>query len=145
MRMGSSGLPTQEYHCNADGPFDIHLSFADDVPTASPCPECGGSSRHVLRAPAGGAHFSRTWNEQANEYQRDPYTQAKAQSWNNYNEKRDMGIRLDKPNEKGLQIASKAIDDESRSPRPSAPRQQKYYTRRLAQQDKEAKAAEQRQ
>ena len=80
-------MPNQEYHCKHHGPFDIHLTFAEDVPKTSPCPSCGVGSRHVLRAPA--AQFEYTWNDQANEARRDPYTQAKTQAWNCYNEQRD--------------------------------------------------------
>ena len=51
----------------------------------------------------------RTWNEKANEYQRDPYTQAKAQLENNYNRNRDMGLDTPKPTEEGVQVAARQI------------------------------------
>jgi hypothetical protein len=100
-------VPTQEYECQTDGAFDIHLSFKEDVPSSVKCPDCGVPSRHVLHPPA--ALFARTWNEQANDYQRDPYTQAKAQATNMYHEQKDMGIRVDKPTEEGLQRAAAQI------------------------------------
>ncbi len=127
--MGSSELPVQEYRCDNDGPFDIHLTFAEDVASSTPCPECGVPSRHVLRAPA--AKFARTWNEQANDDQRNPYTQAKAQSWNNYNEKRDMGVWLDKPTEESIQVGARAIDESERNPKPPAHIQQMQHARKL--------------
>ena len=126
--METKGLPTQEYNCDTDGAFDIHLTFAEDVPETSPCLSCGKSSRHVLRAPA--AQFARTWNEQANEAQRDPYTQAKAQSFNMYNEQRDMGVRLEKPTEAGIQVAAKALDHSERHPKPPAHIQQRDFIRK---------------
>jgi hypothetical protein len=86
------------------------------------------------------AKFSRTWNEQANEYQRDPYTQAKAQSWNMYNEQRDAGIRLDKPTEETIQVGAKAIHDGERRPRPSAEQRQLSNLRRT-QRDRKKKIA----
>ena len=123
-------MPTQEYHCNSDGPFDVHLTFAEDVPRCKDCPTCGLDSRHVLRPPA--VKFARTWNEQANESQRDPYTQAKAQSWNMYNEQRDRGVKLDKPTEAGIQVAAAALDQSERNPPPSAEQRQLTNIRRAA-------------
>jgi hypothetical protein len=120
-------LPTQEYHCDRDGAFDIHLTFAEDVPVTHRCPKCSLEGRHVLRAPA--SKFARTWNEQANEAQRDPYTQAKAQSENMYNEQRDMGVRLDKPTEESIQGAAAALDHSERHPKPPAHIQQRDFTR----------------
>ncbi len=107
-------MPKQEYHCRQHGPFDIILTFHDDVPASAPCPECGSEGRHVLRAPA--AHFARTWNEQANEARRDPYTQAKTQAWNCYNEQRDQGVRMDEPTEAGIQVGAKGIYEQERKP-----------------------------
>ena len=51
----------------------------------------------------------RTWNEKANEYQRDPYTQAKAQLENVYNENRDRGLDTAKPTEQAIQVAAAQI------------------------------------
>ena len=121
-------MPTQEYHCDRDGPFDIHLTFAEDVPATYPCLTCLEEGRHVLRAPA--AQFARTWNEQANDSQRNPYTQAKAQTWNSYHEQRDMGVRLDKPTEGGIQVAAAAIDHSERNPKPPAHIQQRDFARK---------------
>lgn len=115
-------MPTQEYNCDSDGPFDVHLTFAEDVPRCKDCPTCGLDSRHVLRAPA--AKFARTWNERANESQRDPHTQATAQSWNMYNEQKDLGVRTPKPTEESIQVAAKAIDHSERNPPPSAEQRQ---------------------
>ncbi len=121
-------MPTQEYHCHADGAFDIDLTFAEDVPKTSPCPDCGVEGRHVLRAPA--SKFEYTWNDQANEARRTPYTQAKAQSWNTYNEQRDMGVRLDKPTEASIQTAAAAIDHSERHPLPPAHIHQRDFARK---------------
>jgi hypothetical protein len=84
--------------------------------------------RHVLRAPA--SKFARTWNDQANEAQRTPYTQAKAQSWNSYHEQKDMGVRLDKPTEESIQVAAAAIDHGERNPKPPAHIQQRDFIRK---------------
>ena len=121
-------MPTQEYHCNRDGPFDIHLTFAEDVPATYPCLECGEEGRHVLRAPA--AKFEYTWNDQANAARRTPYTQAKAQSWNSYHEQRDMGVRLEKPTEESVQTAAAAIDHSESHPKPPAHIQQRDFLRK---------------
>lgn len=121
-------MPTQEYNCPNDGAFDIHMSFAEDVPRCKDCPTCGLDSRHVLRAPE--AKFARTWNEQANEARRNPYTQATAQSWNSYHEQRNLGVQLDKPTEAGIQVAAAALDQSERNPPPSAEQRQLANIRR---------------
>lgn len=112
-------MPTQEYHCPTDGPFDVHLTFAEDVAGTLPCPTCGHDSRHILRAPAGGAHFARTWNEKANEFRRDPYTQGKAQVTHEFHGRRDLGEYPTKPTEDMYQAAAKGIYEESLRTRPS--------------------------
>lgn len=121
-------MPTQEYHCGRHGSFDIHLTFAEDVPETRPCPTCREEGRHVLRAPA--CKFNYTWNDQANEARRTPYTQAKAQSWNSYHEQRDMGIRLEKPTDKSIETAAAAIDQGERHPKPPAHIQQRDFVRK---------------
>jgi len=102
-------MPTQEFDCSSHGAFDIHLTFAEDVPKTHPCPECGEDGRHVLRAPA--AKFKYTWNDQANEARRTSYSQAKAQLGNAYHEQKDMGQHLAKPTEEGIQAAAATIDN----------------------------------
>ncbi len=127
-------MPTQEYHCNADGAFDIHLTFAEDVPKTYTCMTCKEEARHVLRAPA--AKFEYTWNDQANEARRNPYIQAKTQSWNSYNEQRDMGVRLEKPTEKSIQTAAAAIVHSERHPKPPAHIQQRDFVRKQSKKQK---------
>ena len=121
-------MPTQEYHCGRHGSFDIHLTFAEDVPETYPCLICEEEGRHILRAPA--CKFNYTWNEQANESQRNPYTQATAQSWNMYHEQRDMGVRLEKPTEASIQTAAAVIDHSERHPKPPAHIQQRDFARK---------------
>ena len=122
------GLPTQEYQCDKHGPFDIHLTWEEDVLSTYPCPICREEGRHILRAPA--AKFEYTWNDQANEARRTPYTQAKAQSWNMYNEQRDMGVRLDKPTESYIETAAAILDHSERHPKPPAHIQQRDFARK---------------
>lgn len=101
-------MPTQVYRCQAHGEFDIWLSFKDDIPESKSCPDCGKSSPHILKPPAG-IKVARTWNELANEQQRDPYTQAKAQAYNMYHEQKDAGCIVEKPTEQGIQLAAAKI------------------------------------
>lgn len=103
-------MPTQVYECETDGEFDLRLNFQDDIPQSQKCPDCGRKSKHILKVPAGGVKFARTWNESANEYQRTPYTQAKAQAENMYNEQKDNGIIVAKPTERGIQLAAAEIE-----------------------------------
>ena len=101
-------MPTQVYECTSDGEFDLKLSFDDKIPRFMKCPVCNKKINHIISS-VGGVVVKRGWNEKANEYQRDPYTQAKAQAWNSYNENKERGHEMDKPTEKGIQRAALEI------------------------------------
>ncbi len=107
-------MPTQEYKCPTHGPFDLHLGWDESPSEPRQCPSCGELSVWVLRAPAGGAHFARTWNEKANEARRTPYTQAKAQIDQVYNEQKDQSNYPAKITEEGVQVAAREIDKENK-------------------------------
>src|SRR3990167_4261256 len=101
-------MPLQVYVCPKHGEFDIRLSFRDDVPQTAHCLTCGAASLHVIKSPAS-IKVVRGWNEQANEMQRDPYTQAMYQAKHMVQEQRDMGVRIDRPTEAGIQAAAAEI------------------------------------
>ncbi len=136
-------MPTQEYLCDSDGAFDIHLTFAEDVPKTSLCPECGLSGRHVLRPPAGvfveggtgarrghvQARKEALWNEKASDQQRDPYTQSKAQLTNQHRSALERVERdCDRPpnpvTEEAIQIGAKEIHSQATNPRPGPQQRQ---------------------
>lgn len=102
-------MPTQVYACASDGEFDVHLSFKDDVPHTQACPACGKDSEHVLSVPL--VKIEYTWNDKANDYQRNYYTMAKAQLNNTYHEQKEMGVELPKPTEQSIQRAAKSLHD----------------------------------
>lgn len=102
-------MPTQVYECARDGEFDVTVSFNDNVPRTRTCPTCRKKSKHVLKPPAG-IKIVRGWNERANDFRRDPYTQAKAQLDNAYNESKEMGMETGKPTEKSYQSMAANID-----------------------------------
>lgn len=108
-------MPTQEYRCDEHGGFDIITSFADPVARSVNCPECGASSAHVLRAPAG-IVIKNTWNDDANEMRRDPYTQARYQAEHSNAEARELGIVPPKITEESLQLGAATIDAENKAP-----------------------------
>jgi hypothetical protein len=102
-------MPIQVYECKADGEFDIQLTFKDEIPKQFNCPACGKNSKHIIKPPAG-IKVNRTWNEKANDYQRNPYTQAKAQLTNTYNTQKDMGAKdLKPPTEENIQFVAKQL------------------------------------
>ena len=111
-------MPTQEYRCLTHGAFDLHLGWDESPSAPRQCPLCGKSSVWILRAPAGGAHFARTWNEKANDMRRDPYTQAKAQIDQVYSEQKDQGKHPAKITEEGIQAAAREIDKDNKGLRP---------------------------
>jgi len=104
--------PVQVYRCDVHGEFDVPFRFVDPIPLDLDC-KCGLKSIHIIKAPAG-ISFSRTWNEKANEYQRNPYTQAKAQLTNIANETRDSGGQPDKITEAGIQETAKHISKQKK-------------------------------
>ncbi|KKK88130.1 hypothetical protein LCGC14_2746260 [marine sediment metagenome] len=53
--------------------------------------------------------IKKTWNEQANETRRDPYTQAKTAFENAYHDAKDDGLNPVKPTEEKIQAAAKKI------------------------------------
>lgn len=103
-------MPLQVYRCPIDGEQDI-LMRTFKVPSKIDCPTCGKQINHTISAPAV-IDIKRDWNENANEYRRDPYTQAKAQINNRAREDAERGIPLQKVNEEGIQAAAKGIHEE---------------------------------
>lgn len=108
-------MATYEYRCRECGiSFDVYKPM-ELFDSKERCRACGGAAERVLRPPAG-AKFSRDWNEKANDYQRDPYTQAKAQVTNAYNHAKDMGQDISMPTEAGIQVAAAEIAKGKRGP-----------------------------
>lgn len=98
-------MPIQVYECPKDGEFEIQQSILEDVLKKRPCPVCLGDSPHVLK-PCGGIRIMRGWNEQANDYQRNPYTMAKAQAEHAYHELKDSGVEVSQPTESDIHKAA---------------------------------------
>jgi len=111
-------MPIQEYNCIKDGVFEIYQTFQEVVLPDLSCPTCGDKSLRVIQRLAG-VKLKGTWNDNANEMQRDPYTQAKYQSENMYNEQKDMGLEVQKPTEQSIQIAARTIASEKNVVKPS--------------------------
>ena len=64
----------------------------------------------MIKPPAG-ILIAQTWNDNANEWQRNDYTMAKAQTMNSYNENKDMGVDVPKPTENDIQTAAQSLQD----------------------------------
>jgi hypothetical protein len=114
-------MPTQVYKCSIHGEYDVITSFRDDIKETLLCRylECRKTAKHIIKPPAG-IKVSRTWNEKANEYQRDTYTQAKAQITNSYNEEAERtGKSPRKITEEAVQVAAESIDRREKNPAPT--------------------------
>ena len=111
-------MPIYIYECPTDGRQDV-FSRTFNVPGERPCPVCGRSASVCVTAPS--RHdIKRDWNEKANEYRRDPYTQAKAQLTNQHRSTLErIGRDCDRPpnpvTEEAIQIGAKEIH---KPPRP---------------------------
>lgn len=108
-------MSIQTYNCPEDGEFDKLLRSVEFADTC-PCPSCGRTSPHVFKAPAI-IDIKRDWNEKANLWQHDPYTQAKAQLDNISRERQE---RYDekpvKVTEPMLQLGARQIDAQKTRP-----------------------------
>ena len=103
-------MPIQVYNCPRHGEWDAITTFHEDIRSDRDCPECGKKSKHTIKPP-GGILITQTWNDNANEWQRDDYTMAKAQTTNSYHEEKDMGKDVIKPTEKEVQTAAQSLHD----------------------------------
>ena len=102
-------MPIQVYVCKTHDKQDVYFRTYD-VKSEYPCPECGKMSKHVISAP-GVVDIKLTWNDKANDYRRDPYTQAKAQMRNlDRSEQERNGAAPMKVTEEQLQVVAKRID-----------------------------------
>ena len=87
-----------------------------------PCQTCGRTSRICITTPS--RHdIKHTWNDKANEYRRDPYTQAKAQLENFHKgELEHLDRDCDRPEnpvtEEAIQIGAREIDKQNKNPQP---------------------------
>lgn len=113
-------MPAQVYSCPRHKEFDVSVPFSQDVPQTAECPEkphgraCCEIAKHVLKAPSG-ILIKSTWNDNANEMRRDPYTQAKYQAQHMRDEQRDQGnLNLPEVTEEGLQVVAARIDKENK-------------------------------
>ncbi len=108
-------MPIYVHECREHGRQDF-LSRAFDPVPERPCKECGEPAGIVVTAP-GAVDVKRDWNEKANDWQRNPYDQSKAQLRNIDREGQE---RHGKPpmriTEEAVQAGAKAIDDQKRRP-----------------------------
>lgn len=120
-------MPIYVYECPTDGKQDV-FSRTFDVPDERPCPVCGRSALICVTSPS--RHdIKRDWNEKANEYRRDPYTQSRAQLTNQHRSALDrVGRYCDRPldpvTEKAIQIGAKEIHKQVTNPRPDLQQRQ---------------------
>ncbi len=114
-------MPIYVYECPTDGKQDV-FSRTFNVPGERPCPVCGRSASICVTSPS--RHdIKRDWNEKANEYRRDPYTQAKAQLTNQHRSALErVGRDCDRPpdpvTEEAIQVGAKEIHKAATVPRP---------------------------
>ena len=114
-------MPIYVYDCPKHGQQDV-FSRTFDVLKERPCPVCGAAARIAVTAPSR-HNIERDWNEKANEYRRDPYTQSKAQLTNFYKGELEHTERdCDRPDnpvtEEAIQIGAREINKQNKNPQP---------------------------
>ena len=103
-------MPLYEFRCDQHSTFEVFTRMGGQ-PDEAPCPSCGKRGTRIFSAPAL-VNVQRDWNEKANNYQRDPYTQARAQLTNVAREEAERSGRSPRPiSEESVQVAAKAIAD----------------------------------
>jgi hypothetical protein len=114
-------VPIYIYECPNHGRQDV-FTRSFDILKVRPCQKCGKSSKICVTAPSR-HNIERDWNEKANEYRRDPYTQAKAQLTNFHRGELEYTERdCDRPEnpvtEEAIQIGAREIDKQNKNPQP---------------------------
>jgi hypothetical protein len=133
-------MPIYVYECPTDGKQDV-FSRTFNVPRERPCPVCGRSASVCVTAPS--RHdIKRDWDEKANEYRRDPYTQSKAQLTNQYRSEMERVERdCDRPpnpvTEEAIQVGAREIHKQT--PRPDPQQRQLAHIRKARRKEREVK------
>lgn len=128
-------MPIYVYECPKHGRQDVFTrSFT--ILRERPCEKCGKASKICVTAPSR-HNIERTWNDKANDYRRDPYTQAKAQLTNMHREslehvERDCDREPDPVKEEAIQIGAREIDKQNKNPGPSLEQKQIAQVRKQA-------------
>ncbi len=107
-------MPIYTYDCPEDGTTDVFFR-AVGPPFEMDCPECKGQMQNCVTAPAQ-VNIDRDWNEKANDYRRDPYTQAKAQLTNINRRAAEGGESQTPITEEAIQVGAKAIHEHETAP-----------------------------
>ncbi len=134
-------MPIYVHDCPEHGPQEVFTRIFD-VLQERPCPRCGKPSAICVTAPSR-HNIERTWNDKANDYRRDPYTQAKAQLENMHRESlehvgRDCDREPSPVKEEAIQIGAREIAKQRRNPGPSMEQKQAARIRRQAKARKKA-------
>ncbi len=111
-------MPIYVYECPEHGRQDV-FTRSFNILRERPCEKCGKTSRICVTAPSH-HNIERTWNDKANDYRRDPYTQAKAQLTNMHRESlehvgRDCDREPDPVREEAIQIGAREIDKQNKA------------------------------
>ena len=115
-------MPIYEYECGKDGVYEEFSRIRKPKPKAI-CPKCSGSARPVISAPAM-IDVRRDWNEKANLWQRDEYTQSKAQLTNMNRTAAERGEPLVKITEDTIQAGARAIHEQRVNQKPDPQQRQ---------------------
>ena len=121
-------MPYFDFSCDRHGTFEVWTRMGGS-PQESSCPACGQRGIRIFSAPAA-VRIQRGWNERANDYQRDAYTQARAQLTNVAREEAERSGGSPRPvQEESIQAAARQLAD--KRPRKSVVQKQIDLQRKL--------------
>lgn len=111
-------MPLYTYECPLHGEKEIFVRKTSDMPQTIACEECGRTSNRIFNAPSL-INVERDWNEKANEYQCNPYEQAKAQLRNLDRMRQEQGDRPIKLTDEAIQVAAREINKNKTGRKPN--------------------------
>lgn len=110
-------MSIQVYSCGTDGDFELFTRTIGSVSPTETCPTCGKTSSHVFR-PGGRMEIKRTWNDRANDEQKNELTMVTASQEGHMRKQAERGLDFKKKNTDDLyKVAVKLQENNKRDNR----------------------------
>lgn len=110
-------MSIQVYNCGEDGDFELFSKTINTVSPTETCPTCGMKSPHVFRS-GGRMNIVRTWNDRANDEQKNELTMVTASQEAHMRKQAERGLDFKKKNTDDLyKVATKLQENNKRDNR----------------------------
>ena len=105
-------MSIQVYSCGTDGDFEIFTKTIGSVDPTETCPACKKASPHVFR-PGGRMEIKRTWNDRANDEQKNALTMVTASQKEQERTGRERGTYFAPKNKENLYKVALGVDKQT--------------------------------